>query len=129
MMYETTLPFAFLPLGVVVGIATSYGLDDRGSELESRGGVKNFLSPRPPDWFWGPPNFLSNGYWGFFPLGVKRQGCEADHSPPTSIEAKKMWIYTSTPHTPLLRSAYLVKHRDTFFKGLKNLNLKKKSRN
>jgi hypothetical protein len=28
--------------------------------------------------------------------GVKRQGREADHSPPTSAEAKKMWIYTST---------------------------------
>jgi hypothetical protein len=28
---------------------------------------------------------------------VKRQGREADHSPPTSDEVKKMWIYTSTP--------------------------------
>jgi hypothetical protein len=30
-------------------------------------------------------------------LGVKRQGREADHSPPTSAEVKKMWIYTTTP--------------------------------
>jgi hypothetical protein len=29
--------------------------------------------------------------------GVKWQGREADHSPPTSAEVKKMWIYTSTP--------------------------------
>jgi hypothetical protein len=29
--------------------------------------------------------------------GVKRQGREADHSPPFSAEVKKMWIYTSTP--------------------------------
>jgi hypothetical protein len=29
--------------------------------------------------------------------GVKRQGREADHSPPNSAEVKKMWIYTSTP--------------------------------
>jgi hypothetical protein len=29
-------------------------------------------------------------------LGVKRQGREADHSPPTSAEVKKIWIYTST---------------------------------
>jgi hypothetical protein len=28
---------------------------------------------------------------------VKRQGREADHSPPTGAEVKKMWIYTSTP--------------------------------
>jgi hypothetical protein len=26
----------------------------------------------------------------------ERQGREADHSPPTSAEVKKMWIYTST---------------------------------
>jgi hypothetical protein len=36
------------------------------------------------------------GTGGSFP-GVKRQGCEADHSAPTSAEVKKMWIYTSTP--------------------------------
>jgi hypothetical protein len=29
--------------------------------------------------------------------GVKRQVREANHSPPTSAEAKKTWIYTSTP--------------------------------
>jgi hypothetical protein len=28
--------------------------------------------------------------------GVKRPGREADHSPPTSAEVEKMWIYTST---------------------------------
>jgi hypothetical protein len=25
-----------------------------------------------------------------------------------------MWIYISTPHTPLWRSTYLVKHRENF---------------
>jgi hypothetical protein len=29
--------------------------------------------------------------------GLKRPGREADHSPSTSAEVKKMWIYTSTP--------------------------------
>jgi hypothetical protein len=29
--------------------------------------------------------------------GVKRQGREADRSPPASVEVKEMWIYTSTP--------------------------------
>jgi hypothetical protein len=29
--------------------------------------------------------------------GVKRPGPEADHSPPTSAEVKKTWVYTSTP--------------------------------
>jgi hypothetical protein len=32
-----------------------------------------------------------------FSPGVKQQGCDADHSPPSSAEVKKMWIYTSTP--------------------------------
>jgi hypothetical protein len=27
--------------------------------------------------------------------GIKRQGREADHSPPTSADVKKMWIYSS----------------------------------
>jgi hypothetical protein len=30
-------------------------------------------------------------------LGVKRQGREADHSPPSSAEVKNAWSYTSTP--------------------------------
>jgi hypothetical protein len=32
--------------------------------------------------------------------GVKRQGREADHSPPTSIEVKKMYIYIHSPIRP-----------------------------
>jgi hypothetical protein len=45
--------------------------------------------------------------------GVKRPGREADQSPPASVEVKKMWIYTSTPHTPSWRSASLIKHMTT----------------
>jgi hypothetical protein len=44
--------------------------------------------------------------------GVKRQGLEADHSHPISVEVKKMWIYTSTP--PYVFKAQVVKHRDNF---------------
>jgi hypothetical protein len=28
---------------------------------------------------------------------IKRQGCEAHHSPPTNPGIKKTWIYTSSP--------------------------------
>jgi hypothetical protein len=42
------------------------------------------------------PTSYKVGTGGSFP-GVKRQGREADHSPLTSAEVKKMWIYTSTP--------------------------------
>jgi hypothetical protein len=34
--------------------------------------------------------------------GVKRKEREADHSPPTSAEVKKIWIYTSTPPYALI---------------------------
>jgi len=51
-----------------------------------------FSSPKCPDWFWGPPSLLFNGYWGSF-LGVKWPGCKFDHSPSVQIE----WSYTYTP--------------------------------
>jgi hypothetical protein len=41
------------------------------------------------------PTPYKMGTGGSFP-GVKRQGREADHSPPPSAEVKKMWIYTFT---------------------------------
>jgi hypothetical protein len=75
-----------------VGIATGYVLDEQGGRSSSPDGAKNFhfsVSSRPalgstqPPIEWVP--------------GVKRQGREADCSPPTSAEVKKMWIYTSTP--------------------------------
>jgi hypothetical protein len=34
---------------------------------------------------------------GFLPLGVKRPGREAGHSPPSSAEVKNAWSYLSTP--------------------------------
>jgi hypothetical protein len=34
---------------------------------------------------------------GALSLGIKRPGREADHSPPSSVEVKNMWIFTSTP--------------------------------
>jgi hypothetical protein len=45
--------------------------------------------------------------------GVKRPGCEADHSPPSSAEVKNAWSYTSTPQYVFMEWC-LVKHRDNF---------------
>jgi hypothetical protein len=81
----------------VVGIATSYRLDDWGIGVRVPVGSGIFSPPRRPDRLWGPPNLLFNGYRGALSPGVKRPGREADHSPPASAEVKKMWIYTSTP--------------------------------
>jgi len=37
------------------------------------------------------------GLPGPLSMGLKRPGCEADHSPPSSPEVKYAWNYTSTP--------------------------------
>jgi hypothetical protein len=51
---------------------------------------------------------------GGFSSGVMRPGRETDHSPPTSAEVKKTWIYTSAPPYAFMSYAYLVEHRDNF---------------
>jgi hypothetical protein len=71
----------------VVDITTGYGLVDQ--EVGVRVLLGSRISTSPPIQ-WVPV--------GSFP-GAKRPGREAEHSPPTSAEVKKMWIYTSIqPH-------------------------------
>jgi hypothetical protein len=43
---------------------------------------------------------------GTLTAGLKRSGCETDHSPPPSAEIKNAWCYTSTlPNTFSWRGA------------------------
>jgi hypothetical protein len=73
------------------GIATGYGLDSRGVGVRVPVGSRIFSSSHHPDRLWGPPNLLLS-----FPEDNAARA-EADHSPPTCAEVKKIWIYTSTP--------------------------------
>jgi hypothetical protein len=98
----------------IVGRVIGYRLNNRGVGVPSPSRVKNvlfFMFSRPAV---GPTQPPIQWVMGALSLRVQGQGCEADHSHPTSAEVKKMWTYTSTPHMPSWRSASLVKHRDNF---------------
>jgi len=75
---------SFCGPGSVVGIATGYELEGPG--IESRWGGEIFRTC--PDWPWGPPSLLYNGYW-VFPGGKERPGRDADPSPPSIAVDKK----------------------------------------
>jgi hypothetical protein len=79
-----------------LGIATGYGLDDRGVEVRVPVGSRILSSPFRPDRLCGPPQPPIQ----WIP-GALSPGSEADHSPRASAEVKKMWIYTSIPPTRL----------------------------
>jgi hypothetical protein len=75
------------------GIATGYGLDDRGVWNSSPGRVKNVphsvqidSEPHPASYLMGTKGFSSK---------EKRLGNEANHSPPTSVKVKKTYIHSS----------------------------------
>ena len=68
--------------GGVVGITTAYGLNSPW--IESRWGE---IFRTCPDWPWGPPSLLYNGY-RVFPGGKVRPGLDAVPSPPSSAEVK-----------------------------------------
>jgi hypothetical protein len=89
----------------LVGIATGYGLDDQGEwDFESRYGKTFSLLRIVKTGFGVHPTSYNMGTGVSFP-GVKRQGCEADHSPPTSAEVKKYGSIHPLPHTSSWRNA------------------------
>jgi hypothetical protein len=87
----------------VVGIATGYGLDDRGVGVRVPVGSRILFSTlsrpalrstlRPIQWV---PWALSQG--------LKRPGNEADHSPPAVPRSRKHGSIHPLPHMPLWRS-------------------------
>jgi hypothetical protein len=77
----------------VVGIVTGR---PRGRS-SSPGRVKNFLFSTSSRQALGSTQPPIQRVPGALSPKVKRLGSEADHSSPTSAEAKKMWIYTHSP--------------------------------
>jgi hypothetical protein len=85
-------------LDSLVVIATGYELDDLGSVVRVPTVSRDVST-------WSIPALST---------GVRRQKREVHHSPLSSAEVKKMWIYTSILHTSLWHSAWLVKYRGNF---------------
>jgi hypothetical protein len=96
-----------------IGIALGYGLDDRCSRVRFSAGAGNFfLHHRVQNGSGAHPASYPMGTRGSSPR-VKRPGCEADHSPPSSAEVKNAWSYTSTPQYTSMAWC-LVKHKGLF---------------
>jgi hypothetical protein len=94
---EEILDILYKSRDSAVSIMTGYGLNDQRGRSSSPGGGKNFyssISSRPALRLTGPPI-----QWEPEALSprVMRPGREADHSPPTSAEVKKTWVYICTP--------------------------------
>jgi hypothetical protein len=79
-----------------VGIATGYGLEDRGVGFRVPVGSRISLLQDVQTGSGVHTTSYPMGTGGFSPR-VKRPGREADHSPSASAEVKKMWIHTSIP--------------------------------
>jgi len=77
------------------GTVLGYGLDDQWFMSWQGLGIFLFTTMSRPAL--GPTQPLIQWVPGVISLGVKKLGCEADHSPPPSAEVKNVWSYISTP--------------------------------
>jgi hypothetical protein len=80
--------------GSSVGIVTSY----TGWTVWGSNPGKGEIFRTCPDWPWGQPSLLYNGYL-VFPGGKERPGCDADPSPPSSaIGHERVELYLYSPY-------------------------------
>jgi hypothetical protein len=61
-------------------------------------------SPKHPDWIWGPPSLLSNGYWGYSLTGIKRPGRQATTRLNLVSRLIMRGTITQPPHTYIWHS-------------------------
>jgi hypothetical protein len=79
-----------------VGMAIAYEMEDGGVGVQAPVRQEFSFLHVVQKGSWVHPTFYKRSTGVSF-LEVKRPGREADQSPPTSAEVKKMWIYTSPP--------------------------------
>jgi hypothetical protein len=87
---------------LVADVCSARNLGGEPRQRSSPGRVKNFLFSMSSRRALGPTHPPIQWVPGALSPGVKRQRREANHSPPTSAEVKKMWIYTLTPPYALM---------------------------
>jgi hypothetical protein len=87
--------------GSLVRIATGYRLDGRGSVTD---GGKSFVHSVQTSSGAHPASYPM-GTQGVLFSEVKRAGCGADHSPPSSSDAKNDGAVPSLPYTSICYSA------------------------
>jgi hypothetical protein len=100
-LFDLTTNYVSLPYtdswDSAVGIVTRYGAGQPRGQSSSLGGGKNFHFYMSSELALGPTQPPMQWVAGVLPPGVKWLRREADHSPPTSAEVKKTWVYISTP--------------------------------
>jgi hypothetical protein len=83
--------------GSTIGIATWYRLREKAVGVRVPIATKTFHSSCLPDWFWGPPSLLSNGYQRIF-LGDKAAGVWNWTLTSNSAEVKNVYLYIHSPY-------------------------------
>jgi hypothetical protein len=89
------------------GIATGYGLDDRGVGVRVPVGSRIFSSPCRPDRLWGPHSLLSNGYGGHFPRVYSGRGVKLTTYLQLVPRSRKYLSIHPFPHAPVLGGSLL----------------------